>query len=59
MTRYKHGSAKVTAIPATPDDLNRNSAAGLRQLYQTNPLAASLASRVGAILIFPNNDAPR
>lgn len=39
---------------ATAEDLNKESAQALQQLYTTNPLAADLAKNARAILVFPN-----
>lgn len=52
----------VTATPgtfsgaqaATVEDLNKDSDAALQMLEKTNPVAADLASKAKAILIFPN-----
>lgn len=43
-----------SAYAATADDLNKDSMQALEQLYKTNPLAADLAKKAEAVLVFPN-----
>lgn len=43
-----------TANAATADDLNRDSAMALQNLYRTHPFAEEISKHARAILIFPN-----
>ena len=43
-----------TANAATADDLNRDSAMALQNLYRTHPFAEQISKHAKAILIFPN-----
>jgi lipid-binding SYLF domain-containing protein len=43
-----------TASAATTDDLNRDSAQALQNLYSTHPFAEEISKHARAILIFPN-----
>ena len=42
------------ANAASETDLNRDSAAALQHLYETNPAAAAIAHKARAVLIFPS-----
>jgi lipid-binding SYLF domain-containing protein len=42
------------ANAATADDLNRDADQALEMLYKSNPIAADLAKKAGAVLVFPN-----
>jgi len=46
-------SVNVASAAPTPEDLNVASNAALERLYQTNPVAKTLAEHSRAILIFP------
>jgi len=48
------GGAFNNARATTPDDLNRDANHALQMLTSTNPLAADIAKKAKAILIFPN-----
>jgi lipid-binding SYLF domain-containing protein len=48
------GSAFDRATAASAEDLNRQSDEALQQLYKTSPLAADLAGKARAVLVFPN-----
>jgi lipid-binding SYLF domain-containing protein len=47
-------AAFSAASAATADDLNRDSAQALQNLYQTHPFAEQISKHAKAILIFPN-----
>ncbi len=38
---------------ASPEDLNRDAAQALKNLYQANPVAADMAKKAKAVLVFP------
>ncbi len=42
------------ASASTPDELNRDAAQALQNLYKVNPVAADLAKKAKAVLVFPN-----
>jgi len=42
------------AFAATPEDLNKDSSQALAMLTKSNPLAADIAKKAKAVLIFPN-----
>ena len=42
------------AAAATPEDLNKDSNQALQMLIKSNPLAADMAKKAKAVLIFPN-----
>ena len=46
--------AVESAHASSPEDLNRDSDTALNQLVTTNPVAADLANKAHAVLIFPN-----
>lgn len=47
-------SALPTAFAASAEDLDKDAAQALQALYKTHPLAATLAHKAKAVLIFPN-----
>jgi lipid-binding SYLF domain-containing protein len=42
------------AAESTADDLNRDAAQALQNLYKSNPLAADISKHARAVLVFPN-----
>jgi lipid-binding SYLF domain-containing protein len=42
------------AYAATAEDLNKESAQALKELYKSNPLALEISKKARAILVFPN-----
>jgi len=46
--------ALSSANAATPEDLNKDSDTAVQMLEKTNPVAADLAAKAKAVLIFPN-----
>jgi len=48
------GSASNPANAKTPEDLNKDGDQALHMLTSTNPLAADIARKAKAVLIFPN-----
>lgn len=45
-------SGRANAV--TEEELNKNAAASLQALYQTNPAAKAVSERARAVLVFPN-----
>ncbi|MBL6751717.1 MAG: lipid-binding SYLF domain-containing protein [Nevskia sp.] len=51
---FSFGAMASGAAESTPEDLNRDAAQALQNLYKANPVAADISKHAKAVLVFPN-----